>query len=195
MPRVKCYLYGDGRIAILRSPGAAALTEQLAMTASVRRLSHIEPCQWFLRLCFRILRFFSDPESLLAAWTRTWPCRWRVDFRPIGGGIFCQNLQGQPFSSRQAAVEFEIELAQKFLKDGSIPMLVLSRAESERIVVLPKDGSAPIVITIVRTGPKTRVGIEAEPGVIILRHELYEAQQQQAVQSLPANTTQPGVQP
>jgi carbon storage regulator len=47
-------------------------------------------------------------------------------------------------------------------------MLVLSRKETERI----KLGDS-IVITVVRiSGDKVRLGIDAPPNVIVLRHEL-----------------------
>lgn len=54
-------------------------------------------------------------------------------------------------------------------------MLVLSRKEDEKILLQVTGLPAPIELTVVRIDRnKVRLGIEAEPGVTILRSELTE---------------------
>lgn len=91
----------SGEVRFLSHAGDEA-TAQLAFAlgGSTRRASHILPEGRLQRLAFRLIRLAGDSGSL-AAWTRSWRCRWVVDLSPSGGG-----LEG-PFCSRAEAIEFE----------------------------------------------------------------------------------------
>lgn len=84
----------------------ASASKLFGAEASKHRLSHIEPCNFWLRRIFRFCRRFGD-ETRLADWTRTWACRWQVDFAPMGGGLHRVDAGGRPFASRKAALDFE----------------------------------------------------------------------------------------
>jgi len=67
-------------------------------------------------------------------------------------------------------------------------MLVLSRRESERIKV-----GDSIVVTVVRVaGDRVRLGIEAPPGILVLREEL---EPRSASQPIAATGTVPPIVP
>lgn len=66
-----------------------------------RRASHVEPCNWFLRLAFHAVRLLADDASRLAAWTRGWPCLWRVNV--VGGPTW------RAYADRAEAIRDEIE--------------------------------------------------------------------------------------
>ena len=70
-------------------------------SAIKRRASHIEPCNWWLRLAFHIVRACVRDESRLAAWTRGWRCLWRA--RIFGGPTL------GPFAVRQDGIDAEVE--------------------------------------------------------------------------------------
>lgn len=53
--------------------------------ASVRRASHVVPACRPARWAFRLLRTVFGESGRVAAWTRSWRCRWVVDMRPSGG--------------------------------------------------------------------------------------------------------------
>lgn len=89
------YFRPDGSI---ESLGECQLGERTAR----RRASHIEPCRPALRLAFRILRACCSDNSRIADWTRTWPCHWRVNMRPVGGPVFPYR-----FGNRSLAIAFE----------------------------------------------------------------------------------------
>src|SRR5215470_7916434 len=75
------------------------------------------------------------------------------------------------------------------LDAGRIPMLVLSRKESQRIRL-----GDSIVVTIVKiSGDKVRVGIEAPNNILVLRDELEprEPATQSAPGAVPAAAAQP----
>lgn len=67
--------------------------------ATRRRVSHIEPCDPILRVLFRLVRRVVSDGGRVAAWTRAWRCRWRIDI--IGGPTF------GGFSDRHEAIERE----------------------------------------------------------------------------------------
>lgn len=76
---------------------------------SRKRASWIEPVNPLLRIAFKALRFAPD-ASKLAGWTRTWPCRWRVNMRPSNGPTFGSYL------NRADALEAE----SKWIRDKNI---------------------------------------------------------------------------
>lgn len=91
----------DGELRFLMSEGADVfLTEQ----AVVRRASHVEPVNAVLRRVFHRLRRTFGEYGWMASFTRLWPCLWRVNLAPIGGGILPQTWR-----NRQAAIDAEIE--------------------------------------------------------------------------------------
>jgi hypothetical protein len=62
------------------------------------RASHVEPVAFWLRLVFHILRSVVSDKSVAAAWTRVWPCDWRVNTAPVGGPIL---TWGDVYSAEQ----------------------------------------------------------------------------------------------
>lgn len=68
-----------------------------------KRAGNIEPVGLLRRLAFRLIRSLVSDQSRVAAWTRTWRCRWRVNMGLSGGPIFGS------FASRQEAVRHERE--------------------------------------------------------------------------------------
>jgi len=73
-------------------------------TATVTRVSRIEPVSLPLRVAFLFLRSVVSDKSCIADWTRQWSCCWRV--RIFGGPTFGS------FSSRQEAINAEIGFIQ-----------------------------------------------------------------------------------
>jgi hypothetical protein len=63
-----------------------------------RRLSHIEPNGFVLRLLFHAVRMIGIVE-----WTRRWSCRWRVNMSPVDGPIIPMSRR----SSRADALAVE----------------------------------------------------------------------------------------
>lgn len=59
-------------------------------------------------------------------------------------------------------------------------MLVLSRKQTETIVLQTSDG--PITITVIQSGNKSRLGIDAPRNVLVVRGELLSPEQQQVSQ-------------
>ena len=78
-----------------------------------QRASHVEPDAWLLRLVFHAVRFLVSDASLVAQWTRTWPCLWRVNTAPIGGPI----LDGR-WRNRLAAIDAEVEFLNTYFLTG-----------------------------------------------------------------------------
>ena len=59
-------------------------------STSRRRASNIEPLSYTLRVTFHLCRRWQR----LVAWTRTWPCLWRVNMSLSGGPTFgCYNVR------------------------------------------------------------------------------------------------------
>jgi len=79
---------------------------------STERASHVEPENRVLRGLFRLLRAHAADDGPVAAFTRLWPCRWRVTI--IAGPSF------GPFRQRAAAIAAEIDwLNQNRLSRGA----------------------------------------------------------------------------
>jgi hypothetical protein len=84
---------------------------ELHGSGSVRRASHVEPVNWFLRWVFHLIRRRVDDKSRWAAWTRTWTCKWQA--RIFGGPLL------GPFDERQKAIDTEIEwLTNNWILEG-----------------------------------------------------------------------------
>ena len=80
--------------------------------SSVRRVSHIYPRNWGLFLAFVFIRVLFGDDGGMAEWTRNWKCAWVLDMRPSGGA----KISG--FSSRQAAIDFEVNSLNSRLAEG-----------------------------------------------------------------------------
>ena len=93
------FIISEGRMTYLLTEAAPRLEG-----AVVRRASHVEPVNAYLRLVFRAIRKLVSDDSRIAAWTRLWPCLWRVDIIPVGGGILPVH-----YSNRLAAIDAEVE--------------------------------------------------------------------------------------
>ena len=65
----------------------AAKTLDFSEKPPALRASHVLPDSLALRLAFRGVRALVSDDSRIAAWSRTWPCRWMVDMSPVGGGV------------------------------------------------------------------------------------------------------------
>jgi hypothetical protein len=98
-----------------------------------RRASHVEPSGFWLRSAFGLLRILSSDTSRVAAWTRTWNTRWRVNTKPVGGPILrWRDVHGEYvtkmwagdciafFEDRQAAIDAEIVFLNNFFAERKI---------------------------------------------------------------------------
>jgi hypothetical protein len=74
----------DGDLTFLATDSADVFLEQ--GETITRRASHVEPVGLLLRVAFHLLRRFGT-KNQIAAWTRTWPCEWRVNTKPVGGPV------------------------------------------------------------------------------------------------------------
>lgn len=72
-----------------------------------RRASHVEPANRVLRWLFHVLRRWFGEDGAVAAFTRGWPCAWRVNLTPSGGEI----LDGV-YRNRQDAIDAEVQWLQ-----------------------------------------------------------------------------------
>ena len=93
----------NGTVALIGD--AATLGIEGAVTK--RRASHVEPCNGALRAAFRLIRRHVADTSPWAAFTRRWPCQWRVDLAPSNGPILA------PFRDRSAAIVAEVAWLEK----------------------------------------------------------------------------------
>lgn len=73
-------------------------------SATKRRASHVEPESWILRPVFHTLRLVFGDKGRMSNFTRWWPCRWRVNLRPVGGPILPDR-----WYNRGLAIEDEVE--------------------------------------------------------------------------------------
>lgn len=118
MPRVVFHIGADGKTQGLYTDASAKL---IPADAKIERISHVEPCNRVLRCWFHLLRAVFGEDGRVGRWLRTWKCRWRVNFGVIGGSVFERDAEGKRFANRQAAIEFEIPLAEVYLKERRIP--------------------------------------------------------------------------
>lgn len=79
-------------------------TERLSSIGetSKRRISRVEPTNFFKRIAFLFLRRVVRDDSRLAKWSRTWRCTWRV--RMLDSG----HIFGS-FADRQSAIDAEVD--------------------------------------------------------------------------------------
>ena len=73
-------------------------------TSIVRRASHVEPRNLFLRVLFYTLRGICGEYGRIEEFTRTWVCVWRVNLAPVNGPIL-----PAVYYNRQCAIDAEIE--------------------------------------------------------------------------------------
>lgn len=86
----------EGNLHYLEKPETESL-RQLG-TATTKRASHIEPCNWLLRLAFHAVRMAGKRGE---AFSRTWPVDWRVNLKLSNGPTFGR------FADRSKAIEAE----------------------------------------------------------------------------------------
>jgi len=77
---------------IVESTGDAVylVTEAAAnlnLGSSPLRASHVEPVNPILRLLFHLLRQWLGDKGRMSDFTRSWKCAWRINMKPVGGGI------------------------------------------------------------------------------------------------------------
>lgn len=69
---------------------------------TVRRASYVEPVNLALRFWFHVIRSLVSDKSIIAKWTRRWPCLWQADLSLSGGPVI------GPFIKRENAIHAEI---------------------------------------------------------------------------------------
>ena len=80
-------------------------------TSVIKRASHVEPVNLFIRIVFYTIRFLFGEHGRAGDFTRQWPCRWRVNLSPVGGPLIPVE-----WASRQSAINFEVRwLEENFL--------------------------------------------------------------------------------
>ena len=87
---------------------ASDLTAKLGLS-SLRRVSRVEPVNPVLRRLFYFIRNHCTDKSLLASFTRAWPCCWQAR-------IFDGPVLG-PFDTRKAAIAAEIQFVEERMKN------------------------------------------------------------------------------
>lgn len=99
--RVTVTFDANGNVQHIKSPDLDFL-ESLGQRKHIRA-SHVVPVNFLLRWIFVFLRKWVRDDSTAAAFTRTWPCRWKVDLAPSGGPVL------GPFQRRSTALAAERE--------------------------------------------------------------------------------------
>ena len=82
---------------------------------TVRRGSHVEPVNVLLRGLFHLLRMALGDKGRMSDFTRSWSCLWRVNMKPVDGGILPVY-----YYNRQAAIEVEVEALNKIFTGEKI---------------------------------------------------------------------------
>src|ERR1700722_3126134 len=72
-------------------------------SSTIRRASHVEPINAFLRIVFYTLRFLFGEYGRMGQFTRVWPCLWRINLSPVSGPIL-----PTVYRDRQKAIQAEI---------------------------------------------------------------------------------------
>ena len=112
--KIEVYISADGTAECVYDPHLLPLAVKLG--AQIERISHIEPTKWLLRWLFHRIRGCFGDRGRMAAWTRRWCCRWRVNFAPTGGDLCFKDQAGEPFRSHAAAVAYEAPIALQLVK-------------------------------------------------------------------------------
>jgi hypothetical protein len=99
----------NGDCKIVLTVAAKTLFLSSTMVAESRRASHVEPANPMLRLIFHAVRALVSDDSRIAQWTREWACWWRVNMKPIGGGIIPVH-----YSHRKSAIDAEVNAVNQF---------------------------------------------------------------------------------
>ncbi len=99
----------NGVCKIVLTDAAKSLFLASTVAAESSRASHVEPVSLVLRVLFHAVRSSVSDDSRLAAWTRLWPCLWRVNMKPVGAGILPVH-----FTNRLAAIDAEVEALNNF---------------------------------------------------------------------------------
>jgi hypothetical protein len=98
-------------------------------TVTTKRASHVEPARFWLRMAFTVIRALAYEHGKIAAWTRRWPCLWRVNTSPVGGPIL-QLKHIWPdvawpvedniaeYANRQDAIAAEIQFLNEFFLEA-----------------------------------------------------------------------------
>lgn len=91
----------DGTIRFLVTPDTVCL---MTSESTVYRASHVEPVNRALRCLFYLIRSHVADTSLLATFTRLWPCLWRVNLSPVNGPILPDT-----YRNRKHAIASEVQ--------------------------------------------------------------------------------------
>jgi hypothetical protein len=105
MDHVTLTVDSNGDIKFLVSPLSEGFLDS---DSTVKRASHVEPWNPFIRCVFHTLRLFGD-TGRVADWSRRWSIDWRVNLSPVNGPILPIT-----FTNRATAIEFEV----KWLEDN-----------------------------------------------------------------------------
>jgi hypothetical protein len=118
----------NGDLLMLKSDAADVFLESAEVVT--KRASHVEPTGYVTRAVFHLLRSLVKDDSVLAAWSRTWRCTWRVNTAPVGGPILrwkhTDNWRSEVFpehiaawQNRKEAIDNEVAfLSTWFLEHG-----------------------------------------------------------------------------
>ncbi|MGI9292942.1 MAG: hypothetical protein ACR2PS_03085 [Pseudomonadales bacterium] len=111
-----------------------AFADEIIPTISIqdtRRVSRILPVNWWIYIAFRVLRRCVIDDSLVAAWTRTWRCRWYVEI--LG------KRHTTVFTTRAAAIDYEKQcirestVIQKYLSGVSMDTFTIVETGHEHL--------------------------------------------------------------
>ena len=104
------FIIGDGECTYLMTEAAPQIEG-----AVVRRASHVEPDNIFLRVLFHALRRWLGDKGRMSDFTRRWPILWQVNLQPVGGPVLVQR-----FYDRYAAIDAEVLALNKFFSGEKI---------------------------------------------------------------------------
>jgi len=124
----------NGDLTFLATDSADVFLEQ-GKTVT-RRASHVEPDILLLRILFHVLRLFGN-KNKIAAWTRTWNCRWRVNTKPTADYILPET-----YKVRQDAIDAEVCFLNRWFLEGDDAIRKHSRQAEERCGVPGTESSA-----------------------------------------------------
>ena len=105
---------------IVESTGDAVylVTEAAAnlnLGSSPLRATHVEPVNAVLRCAFHLLRQWLGDKGRMSDFTRRWPCKWRINLKPVDGPIL-----PTVYYDRSQAINAEVIALNKFFIEGTI---------------------------------------------------------------------------